>query len=136
MDMLYQWILQEAFVAAAVPGRGEVVLQAMRCFGGYTMALPVLLAMAGAGAGSLLIWGMGWLLQWARRLHPQTVPQDVYEALSRYTRRVGWLVLPFYVFVPLGGLALVAAGFLRMPAWAVFLAAAAGRGLLFQWQGV
>ena len=122
LDILLEGI-NHGFLIALVP---RVTVGAMYYFGGYAMANPVVWGSLGATLGCLLTFAVGWLLAaipWIqnRRVRKATT----FEKVQRWATR---LLLPLSLFwwVPLGSLAVLLAGFYRLPAWSVALACAGG----------
>ncbi|MBY0354418.1 MAG: hypothetical protein K2Q12_01660 [Rickettsiales bacterium] len=124
------WILTEAATAVCVPGLREVTLPAMHAFGGYALEMPYAIAMLGAAIGSLPVWGLGMAMTRLRQLNPSSFPEHHYQFLRTQVRRYGWLLLPFYAILPLGGILPLLAGFFRMPLHHVLLCMALGRAFV------
>lgn len=112
MEDFYFQLFWEAYLRYfPVPLDSQIVLSAMKEFGGYDMMVPNLLT----GIGILLAIGTGLLIGMGlSMLRPkyfkQAISEQKYQKLHAHTRKYGWLILPF-IGLPLGTLLPLIVGF-------------------------
>ncbi|MFO1243335.1 MAG: hypothetical protein U1E36_09115 [Rickettsiales bacterium] len=112
MSEYYLAIFAEAYLRYfMLPIGSQIVLPAMKYFGGYDMLVPNILAGAGILLAMLTSFMVGIGFARLRIKHfPHTISEERYTAISRVTSRWGWPLL-LLVGLPFGTLVPVILGF-------------------------
>jgi membrane protein YqaA with SNARE-associated domain len=108
-----QIFLEALHTATIVPLGHEPTLYAMKAFGTYPMALPLLMAFAGAMVGHLINYGIGLWLSSLRAKKKTSLSAARYQNVKTHFSNFGFLLLLFCAF-PLCNLITLAAGFLQL----------------------
>lgn len=103
MSEWYLTLFTEAYLRYfLVPLDAQLVLPAMKLFGGYDMLLPNLITGTGIllAIASSFVVGMG-LARLREQHFPHVLGNERYSRISRWTSRYGWPLL-LLVWLPLG----------------------------------
>ena len=125
-------ILNEAFWSSALPFIGELHIPAMYHFGGYDMQRAVTYAIAPSLLGSLLLYGIGYLLYYWLTAKGKVAP---FESIIREHKRLACvlsfsaLLAPFSLY---GFIAMLGCGIYRLNLWMVIGLALLAHGLHYQ----
>jgi len=102
--------LESAWVASIIPMSSEPTFFAMKAFGGYDMAIPFLLAIAGATLGQSLNWLVGKMLLRLEKNKKLNISDYWYHRVAGLFNQYGIFLL-LLSWVPLCNLLVVLAGF-------------------------
>lgn len=131
---LYLTILTESLISTLWPLKAEVTADAMRLFGGYDLTQASGAGAAGAWMAVMILWGLGMLSY--RLLRRQPAIEKLMQSSDNatfFSRGMGMAAMAF-VWLPMGFMVALLAGFLRVPAWKIALISALGCGAYYSSQ--